>query len=124
MKFKNLFAMWEDAYRQNALPLEWFVWECFRAWAIESGYKAEYGYDGEFCPESCLAAMPGAGGDNKPTEQKPSRKKRDASGKAKEATENGEASINDARQDAGLPHLDDEGAEKLLAKKGGASDAG
>ncbi len=59
MAFKTIFAMWEDAYKRDALPTEWKIWESFRAWAIENEYKAEYGYNGRFGTESCLAAMPG-----------------------------------------------------------------
>jgi hypothetical protein len=51
--------MWENAYKNKALPKEWTRWEDFRAWVLANQYKAEYGYKGEFTPDGCLKAIPG-----------------------------------------------------------------
>ena len=50
--------MWNIARRNNKLPLEWSTWAEFRAWVNANGYKAEYGYKGEFSPENLLKSIP------------------------------------------------------------------
>ena len=50
----SLFKIWQSQKK----PKEWQEWEDFRSWAIENRYKAEYGYKGEFAPNSLLKAMP------------------------------------------------------------------
>lgn len=55
----TVFQMWEDARKQNTLPKEWARWVDFRTWVIANRYKAEYGYKGEFAPDSLLNAIPG-----------------------------------------------------------------
>lgn len=58
--FNSLYAIWLDAHEKNALPPEWALFIVFRSWAIENGYKAEYGYEGEFAADNLIAALPGA----------------------------------------------------------------
>ena len=50
----SLFKIWQSEKK----PKEWQELEDFRSWAIENRYKAEYGYKGEFTPNSLLKAMP------------------------------------------------------------------
>lgn len=51
--------MWNQARKNNNLPVEWPTWDKFRAWVNANGYKAQYGYKGEFNPECLLKAIPG-----------------------------------------------------------------
>ena len=57
--FSTLYSMWLDAHNRKTLPPEWELFIDFRSWTIEHGYKAQYGYEGKFTPESLLLAIPG-----------------------------------------------------------------
>ena len=58
MYHKNLYSMWKDAWERKILPQEWLFADDFLTWATQNGYKVEFGYDGDFTPENCLAATP------------------------------------------------------------------
>ena len=58
MAFATLYGMWQDAHERKVLPAEWKRAGDFLHWATANGYKAEFGYKGEFGPESCASSIP------------------------------------------------------------------
>lgn len=60
--FSNLYSMWKDAWQSGKLPSDWPMADSFLTWATKNGYKVEYGYEGDFTPENCLAAIPDISG--------------------------------------------------------------
>ncbi len=52
----SLYEMWLNVHKNGTLPAEWQLAHNFLTWATANGYKTEYGYEGEFTPESLLAA--------------------------------------------------------------------
>lgn len=55
--FNGLYGVWNDAKRRGINPA-WANVGQFIAWAHEAGYKAAYGYKGEFTPENLKFAIP------------------------------------------------------------------
>ncbi len=53
MAFATLYGMRQDARERKALPGEWKRAGDFLHWAAANGYKAGFGYKGEFSPEIC-----------------------------------------------------------------------
>lgn len=58
-EFSSLYAIWLYARDHKTLPTEWELFIDFRAWAVENGYNARYGYEGKFTAGSLLLAIPG-----------------------------------------------------------------
>lgn len=57
--FNGLYDIWNDAKRRGMKPAWANIGE-FIAWARDAGYKAAYGYKGEFTPQSLKLAIPKA----------------------------------------------------------------